>query len=376
MEIAPFETEHFFAEYEFSARYQLCNSDCESMTIKELLDRAGVTAEGLGRVALGYTESQGSPALRARIAEDHAGLSAQDFMVLATPIEGIYLAARTLLEPEDEVVVLTPAYDALINVFEHIVGRERVRRWALRPTEEGWALDLDRLRELVSPRTKLVVVNFPHNPTGYLPTPEWMSELVRIVEEHGMWLFSDEMYFGLVHSGSAPIPSAAELSSRAVALSGMSKIYGLPGLRTGWLAARDGEFRSRLMNWKFYTSICPPAPSEFLSEVALSIRGHLRERSLGQIEANLRLARAFFERWPELFHFRAPRAGSVGLVDMNVPSVQSYARELVRTTGVLILPAASLGAGERAFRMGFGRAAFGEALERFEEELHRTFARR
>lgn len=369
MDIAPFETEHFFAEYEFSTPHQLCNSDCETMTVHDLLDLAGVSYERLGALSLGYTESRGSPTLREALAEDHPGLSPEDFLLLATPIEGIYLAARSLLAPGDEVVVLTPAYDALINVFEHVVGAAQVKRWALTATDEGWALDLDGLRALLGARTKLVVVNFPHNPTGYLPTAAWQRELLDIIEAHRLWLFSDEMYFGLLHSGTPPIPSAAELSSRALALSGMSKIYGLPGLRTGWLITRDRELRDRLLNWKFYTSICPPAPSELLTEVAWGVRDRLRQRSVDQIETNLALARAFFARWPERFHFRAPRAGSVALVEMNVPSLETYARSLAETAGILLFPASRLGAGPRAMRMGFGRAQFGEALSRFEAVL-------
>jgi aspartate/methionine/tyrosine aminotransferase len=290
--------------------------------------------------------------------------------MLGTPIEGIYLGARAILNPGDEAIVLTPAYDALINMFEHVVGEGEVRRWGFVATPTSWALDLDTLRSLITPRTKLLVVNFPHNPTGYLPTAAQLEEIVGLVEAHAMWLFCDEMYFGLVHSGTPPIPSAVDLSERVVVLSGLSKTYGLPGLRTGWLVVQDAALRESIMNWKFYTSICSPAPSEFLAGAAWKVRDALRERSIRQIEHNLELAEDFFARWPELFVWRRPLAGSTALVGMNVPSVTAYAERLAEEAGVLIHPATTLSYDDQHMRMGFGRAAFGEALDRFEAYLN------
>jgi len=204
MEIKPFETEHFFARYEFTTPHQLCNSDCETITINELLELAGVPTEALGILSLGYTESPGNPNLRALIAEDYERVSPDDVLVLGSPVEGIYLVARAVLDPGDEVVVLTPAYDALINMFEHIVGPQNVKKWGFIPAAARWDLDLDNLRGLITSNTKMVVVNFPHNPTGYLPTPNQFMELITIIEEQNIILFCDEMYFGLLQSGTPP----------------------------------------------------------------------------------------------------------------------------------------------------------------------------
>jgi len=370
MEIKPFETEHFFAKYEFTTPHQLCNSDCETVTIKELLDLAGIPPENLSDLSLGYTESQGNPRLRESIAEAYDRVSADDVLVLGSPVEGIYLVARAALNPGDEVVVLTPAYDALINMFEHIVGPKNVKKWDFIPVEARWELDLDHLRGLITPITKMLVVNFPHNPTGYLPTLDQLNELISIVDDNDLTLFCDEMYFGLLHSGTPAVPSTADLTPRAVVLAGLSKTYGLPGLRSGWLVVRDEAFRKNLTNWKFYTSICPPAPSEFLAMAAWKVRDKLRDRSVTQIEHNLALVESFFQRWPENFTWRRPMAGSVALVGMDVPSVTDYAAKLADEAGVLIHPAVLLGWDDRHMRMGFGRRAFGEALGVFEAYLN------
>jgi aspartate/methionine/tyrosine aminotransferase len=371
VDIPRFETEHFFARHEFSTPWQLCNSDCESLSIGELLELAGVDPAELARVPLRYTETQGAPALRAAIAGSYETVQADEVVVLGSPVEGIYLAARTLLRPGDEIIVPAPAYDALHHLFAHVAGPGNLRYWHFRPTPGGWALDLDELDALLSPRTRLLVLNFPHNPTGFLPSPALQREILRRAEDHGLQLFCDEMYFGLVHAGTPPVPSAADLSHAPIVLSGLSKTHGLPGLRCGWLVVRDPELRERIMNWKFYTSICPPAPTEFLAAVALSVEHELRRRSLGRIATNLELAEAFFARWPARFEWRRPLAGSTALVGWAVPSVSTLSERLARDEGILVQSAKMLGGDDRHMRVGLGRDGFGAALERFENWLQR-----
>ena len=373
MNIQPFATEHFYAQYEFTTPHQLCNSDCETVTIKELLEMANIPFSTFGDLALGYTETLGNPQLRESIATTYSTISMDDVIVLGTPVEGIYLVARSILNPGDEVIVLSPAYDALINMFEHIVGANNVHKWEFVPGETQWELHIEQLQNLMTPKTKMVVVNFPHNPTGYLPTQEHFEAIVSIVEQNDLVLFCDEMYFGLIHSGTAAIKSAVDLSDNTIVLSGLSKTYGLPGLRTGWLIVQNEEIRDNIINWKFYTSICPPAPSEFLAQTALTVHTQLRDKSIAQIERNLQLAEAFFQRWPHLFTWRRPLAGSTALVGMQVPSVTEFAQQLAKEAGVLIHPATTLGYDDQHMRMGFGRAAFGEALEQFETYLNSKF---
>ena len=167
MNLPPFKTEHFYAQYEFNAPYLLSVSDCESVSVGELLTLAGHSLEEFAELPLSYTESQGNPELRGAIADTYTDVLADDVIVLATPIEGIYIAMRSLLEPNDEVIALTPAYDALTNLPDSLA---KVKPWTLRAEKTSWTLDWDKLDELLSDKTKLIVVNFPHNPTGFLPT--------------------------------------------------------------------------------------------------------------------------------------------------------------------------------------------------------------
>jgi len=373
MKIEPFHTERFFAAHEFTAPYLLCSSDCESLTVEELLHLAGVPWDSLGQLRLGYTESQGAPALRTLIASKYDHVGADGVIGLSAPEEGIFLTMHALLEPEDEVIVVSPCYDSLANVASYLGCR--VVRWSLAEAAEppdgpgGWRLDLGDLESQLTPRTKLVVANFPHNPTGYLPThDEWWS-LVKMVAAAGAWLFSDEMYRGLEFGSAARLPSGCDLLERAVTLCGLSKTYGLPGLRVGWLALQDVALRDRILGWKDYTTICASAPSEALAHIALGIGETLAARSVQIVQDNLALAEPFFTRWQGVFRWNRPQAGSVALVGLRSGSARAFCQRLIDKQGVLLLPSGGLGFGDGHVRFGFGRLAFAEALDQLDRYL-------
>jgi aspartate/methionine/tyrosine aminotransferase len=280
---------------------------------------------------------------------------------------------HALLEPGDEVVVLTPCYDSLVNVVEYLGCR--VLRWSLAEGQETsagtgtWSLDLDELYRLVTSRTKLVIANFPHNPTGYLPAGDEWGRIVEIISGAGAWLFSDEMYRGLEYDPDARLPSGCDLYERAITLSGLSKTYGLPGLRAGWLALQDEDLRERILGWKDYTTICTSAPSEALTEIALGAAEQLATRSLDIIHNNLALADPFFARWSSLFRWNRPQAGSVAFAGLRGKSARAFSDRLLAESGVLLLPSTGLGFGDGHVRFGLGRHSFAEGLEQLERYL-------
>lgn len=367
MQIKSFAIEQFFARYEFSSPYILCASDCETITIETLLKMAGLSLAELGTLSLGYTESQGHPELRQAISRGYQSAAADDIVLLATPEEGIYLIMRTLLEPGDHVVVLTPAYDSLLNLAEHVSGN--VSQWQIQPENAGWQLDLSQLDEMVTTDTKLVVLNFPHNPTGYLPSQAQFQQILAIAQKHGAWVFCDEMYRGLEFDSKDQLPSAIDTTDQAIVLTGLSKVHGLPGLRSGWLVIRDRKVREELINWKHYTSICAPGPSEFLAMAAIRAQDQLASRSREIIKQNLITASGFFDRWSQLFKWRPPQAGSVALVGLNQPSATEYCHALAKETGILLLPSSCMGYGDKDVRIGLGRADFAQNLAHYEQHL-------
>ena len=178
--------------------------------------------------------------------------------------------------------------------------------------EDGWALDVDAVERALRPNTQLVSVNFPNNPTGAVPELEAWQRLVRLCDDRGITLFSDEVYRGL-ELDRPSLPQAADLSPTALSLNVMSKAYGLPGLRIGWIACRDRALLDRLERAKHYTSICNSAPSEILALIGLRARDRLLASEREIIATNLPLFTNFFAKYPDLFEFVAPQGGCVGL---------------------------------------------------------------
>ncbi len=253
--------------------------------------------------------------------------------------------------------VLLPAYDALKNLPRDWVG------WDLVPTQDGWALDWEGLERLAD--IELLVVNFPHNPTGFRPSHEEWLRLVRWAEEREIWLFSDEMYRGLNLDARPDLPSAVELSERSLVLSGLSKPQGLPGLRAGWLITRAPSLMEKLFQWRLYTSICTASPVERLAEVALTFEEKLIARNRAIVERNVELAESAF-RGSDEFRWRRPLAGSVALVELlQQESAERYCLELAEQHGVVLLPSSFLGFPDRYVRFGFGRLDFPAALDTF-----------
>ncbi len=370
MDITPFATEEFFARYEFSAPHSLSSSDCESRTIGELLTLAKTSPEALTSLDLAYTESQGDPSLRQDIAQTYGDpIEPQHIVVLSAPHEGIYITMRALLEPGDEVVVLSPCYDSLAQVAEHIGCR--VHRWQLVPDGTQWTLDLDALSTLL-PRARMLVLNAPHNPTGFHPTPTQWQQVLERAQQTQTLVFSDEMYRGLELYDRPQLRSAPHLNKTSIALTGLSKSYGLPGLRSGWLVVREEAVRQRILAWKNYTTICAPAPSEWLARQALSVRHTLWKEHQQQIETNIQHVHKFIARQQGKFTWRPPSAGSMALLETPWHNAVPHCHRWGREAGVLVLPGSFLGASPHTIRLGLGRRNFPQALEVWENALRTT----
>jgi aspartate/methionine/tyrosine aminotransferase len=367
-QLPEFRLEAYFARWEFTARYHLTASDAQTMTVAELLDLAD--DDGRARwdsLHLGYTQTRGLPALREAIAATYSRVSAEDVICFAGAQEALYLAMQVLLRPGDHAVVLTPNYQSAESVPLSICDVTGV---ALRP-EDGWALDIGAIERALRPSTRVVSVNFPHNPTGAVPREQDWRRLARLCDERGIRLFSDEVYRGLEVSPRRPLPQAADLSASAVSLNVMSKAYGLPGLRLGWIACRDQEILARLESAKNYTTICNPGPSEILALIALRAAGRILERNRRIVTENIALSAEFFGRFPGLFEWEPPQGGCVCFPRYLGPEgVEAMCADLVRQEGVLLLPA-SIYHSELTpvpadrFRLGLGRRGPQEALARW-----------
>jgi aspartate/methionine/tyrosine aminotransferase len=372
MRVTPFAIERFFARHEFSARHLLSSSDCEALSLREVLDLADDESRALwAELRLGYTESLGLPLLLREVASTYDDVT-PDEVLEVVPEEGILLVMQTLLDPGDHVVVTFPGYQSLYQLALD-QGCE-VTRWEAREAE-GWRFDLDELRAALRPRTRLVVVNFPHNPTGALPSPDELAAIVEIVDDCGARLFCDEMYRHLERDARLRLPSAIELSRSAVVLSGLSKSLSAPGLRVGWLATHDPELRRRLAVGKDYTTICASAPSEILALMVLRARERIAARNRALIATNIDVFERFMAARAGLLSWTPPRAGSTALPRLRAGGAAALCTRLVGEVGVMLLPSTVFDYGDEHVRIGLGRASFTAGLEVLEGWLTRSGAR-
>lgn len=363
MNLPPFKLERYFAKYEFNTEFLLCSSDCEAMSIADLLAFEDGAAEKFQNVWLGYTESQGSPALRREICKMYTTMQPENILVHSGAGEAIYLFMHAMLEEGDHIIVHSPSYQSLSEVAKGIGCQ--VSPWRARE-ENGWALDLDELRHLMRSSTKAVIINTPHNPTGYLMSRADFDELNKFVQEKKLILFSDEVYRESEYDSAARLPAACDYGDHAVSLGVTSKTYGLAGLRIGWIATKNKKIYDAMAGLKDYTTICNSAPSEFLAEVALRHREKLVQRNLGIIKDNLEVMDKFFTNHESRFTWVRPQAGSMGFPKLLKGDVEDFCDDLVKKAGVLLLPGSMYDDSRNHFRLGSGRKNLPQAVERLE----------
>lgn len=370
-----FRLEVHFSRWEFVARHNLTASDAQTMTVSELLalgsdeDRAA-----FDDLALGYVPTRGSDRLRAAIASTYATCGPEDVLAFAGAEEAMFWALQLLAEPGEHAVVTVPNYQALETV-PRAAGIEVTG--VLLDERDDWRLHLDAVEAALRPTTRIVAVNFPNNPTGAVPDAETFAALVELCEERGIRLFSDEVYRGLELDPARTLPQAADLSPTALSLNVLSKSYGLPGLRIGWLACRDHTVLDRLERHKHYTSICNAGPSELLGAIALGAGAQVQARNRAIIAENLPQFDAFFARHAELFEWAPPHGGCVAFPRyLGAEGVEDMCRELLERQSVFLL-AASIYRSDLApvpedrFRIGVGRRDPGPALAAFDAYLDR-----
>jgi aspartate/methionine/tyrosine aminotransferase len=372
--IQDFDLERYFARYEFTTPYLLCASDVEAWPMADVVDLADEEVRGLwDGLRLGYTESMGHPLLRAEIARRlFTTLTGDDVVVFSGASEGIFVIVNVLLRPGDHAVVVWPAYQSLHEVAR-AVGAEVTLVELHEP--EGWALDPARVRAAITPRTRLVVVNAPHNPTGMLPTPAAFAEIASIAGDAGAVLLCDEVYRGLERDPASRLPSGADLGEHVVSLGVMSKAFAMAGLRIGWIATRNRALLDAAARFKDYTTLCPPAPSEILAIGGLRAADRVLERSNTITDANLEVLDAVFARLDGRVSWVRPPAGSIGFARIHDDDVEGFTAGLAAEEGVLLAPGRLFGRNDSHVRIGYGRTNLPEAAARFEAFATRRWGR-
>lgn len=367
MKIKPFKLERYFSKYEFKTKYLFSSSDCESLAMKELIENADEESLNLwNNLKFSYTEPRGNPMLLKEIANLYTGISTQNVLHIV-PEEGIYITMRSLIEAGDEVICPFPAYQSLFSVVESQGGI--IKKWT--PVyKNGWKFNVDELISHISQKTKMIVLNFPHNPTGALISLNELKQIVDIARKNNCIVFSDEMYRFLEYKKEDRLPSVCEIYENGISLCGLSKSFSMAGARSGWLLTKNQSFLEKFSEYKDYTTICGSASSEVLSIMAIKQSKRIIKNNLKILAKNLTHLDEFFDEYKTIFTWTRPSAGPVGYVLVSSKfSVDKMANDLLEKNNLMILPGSVYFDNTNAFRVGFGRNNLYDCINQFKAYL-------
>jgi aspartate/methionine/tyrosine aminotransferase len=372
-----FALEVYFSKWEFAAKYNMTGSDGENIRLPELLSYASSEDRAdFDNVNLGYTETFGSPSLRMEIAKTYETIKPEHLLCYAGAEEGIYVVMKVLLNKDDHAIVITPNYQAAETVPLSICEVTGVPL----DIENNWHLDVEKIKSAIRPNTKLLAINFPNNPTGKIIPKKSLDEIVGLCRKHDIWLFSDEVYRLIERDPAIRLPQAADIYEKGISLNVMSKAYGLPGLRIGWIACKDRDLIVRCERYKHFLSICNSAPSEILARIALKSRDKILVKNRSIVRENISQLNVFFAEFPKLFDWKEPDGGCVGFIRYNGPDgVEAFTTRLVEEAGVLFLPSSIYRSElnevpQNCLRVGFGRSLVPDGIVAMRNWMKRNAA--
>lgn len=363
-EFQPFALERMMGKWENTVRYNLSESGVHPLRLGELMALAGRSVDELAAVELNYPQANGTPALRRAIAALYRGADENDVLVTTGAVEANYLIVNTLLAPGDEAVVMRPNYLQVWGVARN--RGVRVKDFDL-VEAKGWAPDLDQLAAAVGPQTKLIAVCNPNNPTGRIMSAAEMAAIVAAAERVGAWILADEVYAGAERETDATTQSFHGMYDKVLAVGSMSKAYGLPGLRTGWVVGPPALL-DEMWARHDYVTITGTMLSDRLATLALSpeVRPQILARTRGLIRAGYPVLRDWVARQGNRMTLFAPQAAAIAFVSYDRPVNSTLLVERLRTEqSVLIVPGDHFGH-DRHLRISFGlpHAYLSEGLER------------
>ncbi len=344
-----FELERWQSVWEHRVRYNLSESGVHPMSIRELLELAGHELDELADIRMGYGQGDGSDVLRAAIAALYPGATDEHVTVTVGSSEANFVVCWTLIEPGDRIAILTPVYKQTWGLAQNFGGEVSCFNLSF---GRDWEPDPDEIARAITADTKLVIVTNPNNPTGHALSDAARSAILERTRAAGAWLLTDEVYLGAELDGR-PTASLWGSYERVVVVNGLSKAYGLPGLRIGWIVA-PLEFKDAAIRRHDYTVICPSPASDFLARAALSVRERILERTRNILNINYPVLERWLTGFDGLFEWRAPDCGAICLVRYSHPMPALELVEHVRADhDILLVP------GEHFDMPGHLRLGFG-----------------
>ncbi len=370
MNIPIFELERVQSLFENTVDFNLTESGFHPYTLSELLDADQLNE--LTNTVLGYGQTNGSIPLRKRISDMYNDVDEENVLVTNGSSEANFVACHTLLEKGDEVVMMIPNYMQIWGIAKEMGCIPK----AFHLKEENeWAPDLEELRSLVSPKTKMIAICNPNNPTGYTLTSQEIKEIVEIAKSVDAWVYSDEVYRGGELNGQT-IESFIGMYDKVMVNGGLSKAYALPGIRIGWLVGPK-EVVSDTWAYHDYTSITAGIMSHFIAEIALhpEKRQEILNRNRTMLNENLEEVKKWLDQYGDLFHYIPPKGGGMLFIRYDLDINSTELAEWLRTEKSVFIVAGDCYGMDKYFRIGIGERKdyILEGLERIKGALKERF---
>ncbi len=348
----PFIQERVMSKFEQDVEYNLADSGVHPLLLRELLAGDADFINTLMDTELNYAHVNGIPELRNNIAALYSGAAEDNILVTVGAIEANYLTIRTLLSPEDEIVIMLPNYMQIWGVSKN--HKLNIRTFNLKE-ENGWAPDLDELKEAVTPKTKLIAICNPNNPTGYILSDDEIRAIISAADSVGAWILADEVYIGAERITSDETKSFYGMYDKVIAIGSMSKAYGLPGLRLGWAVGPVPTIDDIWARHEYIT-ISATMLSNKLAARALSpkVRPRLIQRTRDYIKKGYPVLQDWMDNHGEIFRINPPAAAAIAFVRYHLDINSSeLTKRLVKEKSVLIVPGDHFGL-DKFLRVSFG----------------------
>jgi len=347
----PFDQERVMSKWENVVKYNLAESGVHPATVRDFIDDPAVIDDLLA-TELNYVQANGIIELREQIAALYPDASPDNVLVTVGCAEANYLAIQTLLAPGDEMVMMLPNYMQIWGIANNL--GVQVKGFHLRE-EEGWAPDLDQLADVVSGQTKLIAVCNPNNPTGHILTEAEMQAVVEAADKVGAWLLADEVYAGAERLSDEQTPSFWGRYERVLANNSLSKAYGLPGLRIGWVVGPPDTVDDIWARHE-YTTIGTTMLANKLAAIALSpqVRPRIIKRTRDYIRRGFPILDGWLESHEGLFDLVPPQAAAIAFAryHLRINSTE-LAERLMHDKSVLIVPGDHFGM-DHHLRISYG----------------------
>ena len=363
----------FLARWSHRVRHDLSASECATRSLTDLLAMAGeADRRRWAALDFGYATPHGAGWLRHEIARRHDGIGADDVLCCAGAQEAVACVMRALLAPDDHAIVVVPIYQPCERAVTAICPASGV---ALEERQGIWRLDLDRVAAAIRRTTRVVLMNFPNSPTGAVIQPDALAALVELCRRHGLWLVNDEVYRMVGNDPLACPPAVADIYERGVSISALSKGFGLPGLRVGWVVSRDRKLLARVLQEKSGLSSCLATPSEVLAHIALQAEDVILARNRAIAEANREALLHFLAQHAPLFVGTVARHAVLAFPRyLGAEGAERFAARLIHDAGILVLPS-TLWATDLAelptdrLRIGLGQPGLAAGLDALSDSI-------